>query len=390
LKKEVVVLALGIFIAHVAAAQSSAAPAAPKPATQASSAAPAGKTAGEVMKNVQVLKDVPASQWNGVMAVIAGSLGVSCEHCHAQPYDSDTKKAKQTARSMMKMVREINANNFGGRAEVTCNTCHRGSLQPKAVPALWSKTLDEVAAFKKQQQSDLAANGQTSPPGGGPAPSLPSADRVFAAYRQAVGSSPWKSTHITATTAGDLQPSRTIDIDMVVPDKFLVRVPTPAGENRVITNGDRGWAITPQGRRDLASGDVENLRKNFADQFQPLKHAEAEATGKVTGTEKIGDRTYTVVEAHVSTGLVRLYFDTQSGLLYRAYSENSLADFASAGEVTFEDYRDVNGLKIPFSMTARTPGDRVVLKISEMQINLAMDPAKFDPPPPPPPASSQK
>ena len=38
------------------------------------------KTAGEVMKNVQVLKDAPASEWNSVMFFIAGSLGVGCEH----------------------------------------------------------------------------------------------------------------------------------------------------------------------------------------------------------------------------------------------------------------------------------------------------------------------
>src|SRR5215471_5585379 len=76
--------------------------------------APAEKTAGEAMKNVQVLKDIPESEWNSVMALISGSLGVSCDHCHAQPFDSDTKKPKQTARAMIKMVREINATNFNG------------------------------------------------------------------------------------------------------------------------------------------------------------------------------------------------------------------------------------------------------------------------------------
>src|SRR5215472_18238202 len=100
-------------------------PAAKRPA----SATPAAeKTAGEAMKNVQVLKDIPESQWNSLMFFISGSLGVSCDHCHGQPFDSDTKKAKLTARNMMKMVREINAANFDGRPVVTCNTCHRGSL----------------------------------------------------------------------------------------------------------------------------------------------------------------------------------------------------------------------------------------------------------------------
>jgi hypothetical protein len=46
---------------------------APKPSTPE-------KTAGEAMKNVQVLKDIPASEWNNVMFFISGSLGVGCEH----------------------------------------------------------------------------------------------------------------------------------------------------------------------------------------------------------------------------------------------------------------------------------------------------------------------
>lgn len=385
MKKEVVVLVFGMFLAQAASAQSSAGPAPPKSgagaAPQANSSASAGKTAGEVMKNVQVLKDVPASQWNGVMAFIAGSLGVGCEHCHAQPFDSDAKKAKQTARSMMKMVREINASNFGGRSEITCNTCHRGSLQPRAMPSLWDKTPDEVAAYKKQQQADQTVTAQPSPPAAAPAQPLPSADKVFAAYRQAVGSGPWESTHITATTVGDIQPARTIDIDMVLPDKILVRVATPAGENRFIANGDHGWLVTPQVRRDLSPLELENIRKGFADQFQPLKQTDAEASGKVTGTEKIGNRTYTVVEARLSTGLKRLYFDAQSGLLYRAYSEISVADFGTTPvELTYDDYRNVNGVEMPFTMTARSPGDRAVMKISVMQSNVVMDPARFDPP----------
>ena len=81
--------------------------------------APAEKTAGESLKNVRVLKDVPMRQWNDTMTFIAGSLGVSCAYCHGQPWESDAKTTKQAARKMIQMTREINANNFEGRPEVT-------------------------------------------------------------------------------------------------------------------------------------------------------------------------------------------------------------------------------------------------------------------------------
>jgi len=42
----------------------------------------AGKTAVEVYKNIQVLKDVPADQITPTMRVIARDLDVTCEFCH--------------------------------------------------------------------------------------------------------------------------------------------------------------------------------------------------------------------------------------------------------------------------------------------------------------------
>src|SRR5215831_16643601 len=71
------------------------------------------KTAGETLKNVRVLTDVPVKQWDDTMWFISTSLGVTCDHCHTgQAYESDDRKAKQTARSMIQMTRELNARSF--------------------------------------------------------------------------------------------------------------------------------------------------------------------------------------------------------------------------------------------------------------------------------------
>src|SRR5262249_20271000 len=151
-------------------------------------------------------KNVPASEWTGVMFFISGSLGVGCEHCHAATYDADTKMAKLTARRMMQMVQSINAANFDGRPVVTCNTCHLGSLQPQGVPRLWNKTPDEIAAYKQQLRDDRAGKPATSATSEATSPeSLPTVKQVFEKYRQAVGGAPFKTLHLVATVAGDLQ-----------------------------------------------------------------------------------------------------------------------------------------------------------------------------------------
>src|SRR6185503_13150676 len=57
------------------------------------------KTAEQVYKNIQVFKGLPASQLLGAMNFMAGSLGVSCNHCHVpNQFAKDEKPAKQTAR----------------------------------------------------------------------------------------------------------------------------------------------------------------------------------------------------------------------------------------------------------------------------------------------------
>src|SRR5512146_2696832 len=97
----------------------------------------APKTAEQQFKNIQVLKGIPADQLIPTMQFISASLNVECTFCHVEhQFDKDDKKPKQIARKMVQMQMAINANNFEGHQEVTCNTCHRGSTDPVSVPAI--------------------------------------------------------------------------------------------------------------------------------------------------------------------------------------------------------------------------------------------------------------
>src|SRR5262249_29874821 len=87
-------------------------------------------------KNVKVLTGLTPEELRATMSFMALSLGVTCEHCHVNPWDSDVKKPKQTARAMLEMVRSLNAASFGGRPVVSCETCHRGSIRPRSTPDL--------------------------------------------------------------------------------------------------------------------------------------------------------------------------------------------------------------------------------------------------------------
>jgi len=94
--------------------------------------------------NLQVLpEDISAVELGATMKSFSFATGYRCSDCHlgeeGQPltdYDfaSDEKELKQTARRMLKMLRDINSNHleFRGeqRIEVQCMTCHRGVSKP--------------------------------------------------------------------------------------------------------------------------------------------------------------------------------------------------------------------------------------------------------------------
>src|SRR5690348_1332589 len=99
-------------------------------------------------KNLKVLpQDISGAQLLGTMKFFAQSLGVRCTYCHVgqegQPlssfdFASDAKAHKDTARGMLRLVKEINGDlpAITGEADskVTCFTCHRGSTSPATMP----------------------------------------------------------------------------------------------------------------------------------------------------------------------------------------------------------------------------------------------------------------
>ncbi len=93
------------------------------------------QTASEKFKNVKtVMKDLPASQFLDDMRFFTFSLGVNCQFCHTEDFASDEKRTKATARMMIGMTHNINAENFKGREQVRCYTCHQGHQEPVRVP----------------------------------------------------------------------------------------------------------------------------------------------------------------------------------------------------------------------------------------------------------------
>jgi photosynthetic reaction center cytochrome c subunit len=402
-------------------AQAPAAGGAPQlPATAANEK---GKTAGEFYKNVKVLKDVPAAEIHPAMEYITTALGVGCGYCHVPgKFDSDDRHDKNVARSMIKMTIALNATVFDGKRELTCYTCHRG--QAKGAPTLvfpgetapTGRTAGEIFPALAVQDistidaslspSKAPATVQSGPPAARPpAPpsTLPAADDVFSKYAQALGGDAaiGKLQSLVEKGTVDMlvppppQPQGApapapamgtvpAEIDRKLPGKAVLSMQFPGRPpNLEGTDGTISWT----GAREETGGELA-LHKEIADFPAGLKFRESHTKVQVDAMAKIGDRdAYRVVGTRPDgMAIDLLYFDAQTGLLLRSYTTMQSVLGGYPEETNYGDYRDVSGLKVPFTMgVVSAEGDRT-FKWTQVDVNASVDDSRFAIPPPPPPA----
>ncbi len=346
---------------------------------RAQSAASSGpKTAVQQFKNIQVLKDIPADQLIPAMQFITASLGVECEFCHVQgAFEKDDKKPKQTARKMMEMMITINQENFDGKREVTCYSCHRGSINPVATPVVM--TADSKPAIAEPKEIDEAQAKET----GGP-----TAEQLVDKYVKAVGG----TSAIEKITSRVLKGTITfgdrnvpIEIYSKDPGKRVSITHTPDGDNITAFDGHEGWlGILGHPLHDMHGPDIDGASMDADLQFAAHLNAMF-SEAKVQGKEKIdGHDAYVVVGPRQGKTPLRLYFDEQSGLLVRLVRQGETPLGELPTQIDYADYREAGGVKIPFRWTLARPSGRFTIQVSDVKENVPVDDAKFAKPAPPP------
>jgi photosynthetic reaction center cytochrome c subunit len=341
-------------------------PAADNAADNSSSSASV-KNTEEVFKNIQVLKGAPSSQLIPAMEFISSSLGVECSFCHVEGhFEKDDKKAKKTARNMMKMMLSLNQNNFEGRRELTCYSCHRGAPNPIATPIVDTEMQPEVAAASEAQK--LPTN-------------LPTASQLIDGYIQALGGAAAieKITSRVEKSAANFHgQSGSVEVFTQAPEKQALVRHLPEGDTVVAFDGHTGWFSFP-GRptRDMQNSDMEAARMD-ADLHFALHIREMFPELRVEYPETIGARqTYVLFCIREGRPPMKLYFDEHSGMLVRLvrYSESPLG--RNPTQIDYADYRDVDGVQIPFRVISSEPGNRSTLQIDSVQQNVPIDEARF-------------
>jgi len=338
--------------------------------SDAAQTAPVGKKASEQYKNVQVMKDMPADQLVPSMQFITVSLGVECEACHVEGApEKDDKQMKVTARKMMQMQMDINKASFNGNRQVTCNTCHRGAEQPASIPVV----LDADAPNTPRTPP--------GPPAAGVTP--PTADQVLDKYLQAVGGPDAVAKITSRVEKGNILVGTNkipVDVFAKAPNKRVTVSHGQNGDSFTAFDGSAGWmGNTGRPARDMTAAESANsmIDSDFA-LAADLKSKQTFKQFRMGRPEKIGDKDmYVLTSRAPGMPTVRFYFDEQTGLLARLVKYTDVGLGVMPVQIDYSDYRDADGIKIPFRWTLARPNGRFAIQIDSVQQNVPVDDAKF-------------
>ena len=198
----------------------------------------------------------------------------------------------------------------------------------------------------------------------------PEVETILKKYEEAVGgreafgrlSTRVSKGRIEGAYAG-MKVSGTVEVFEKSPDRYLALVDVSGlGVIRRGFTGEYGYMQMPMfGFRRVEGGELAEMRREarwgWGEDLRSLF-----ASMKLKGKEEVAGAEAFLVEATTAEGAtVRLYFDARTGLLVRR------------DQTYFEDFREVDGLKLPF----RVRDEFSIITFGEVKHNLTLEDARF-------------
>jgi hypothetical protein len=147
-------------------------------------------------------------------------------------------------------------------------------------------------------------------------------------------------------------------------------------------DGTAGYLIdTLQGNRDITGNQLENM-KNAVFPTPLIGYKDRGATLELAGKEKIGERDAFVLVLKPKTGSAsRQYIDAETYLPMKTVIKVDVPKFGAVEQTTeLSDYRDVDGVKVPFAVKATSAVQSSTVVITRVEHNANIDEALFSKP----------
>ncbi len=210
----------------------------------------------------------------------------------------------------------------------------------------------------------------------------PTVDQIIENYVTALGGKAAieKTTSLVlkGSWASEIK-SGTVEIYTKVPNKGLRVMQVPGfGQIRDGFDGSVGWNEEPQAGVKVISGQELSVIRRTSEFHQELKLRKLYPMVILKGEQNLGARVAYFVEADPGDGTLRqMYFDTKTGLLLRDDLEYDTPEGRMRLSGRFEDYRDIDGVKVPFTQQYFDNGGTLTFKFTEARFNAPLDDAVF-------------
>lgn len=198
--------------------------------------------------------------------------------------------------------------------------------------------------------------------------------------RKAVGT-------VTLTTeAGDLTGPAELYTKAPNKSRALLTIDlTPVGMSETMTidqrfNGTEGWAKNSmQGDTQILGNQLDNMR-NSSFPSSLLTYKEQGTKIELLPKETVGGKELIVLQVTPKAGSVsKMYLDPQTFLVVRSVARISSPEVGELEQTSEQsDYRAVDGVQIPFSVVNTSAVQKITIKLTSVEHNVAMDDAMFN------------
>src|SRR5262245_33834694 len=147
-------------------------------------------------------------------------------------------------------------------------------------------------------------------------------------------------------------------------------------------DGTSGYILDSlQGNREITGNQLENL-KNTGFPTPLMTYKERGATVELAGKEKVDGRdTYVLLFKPKTGSVARTFVDTETYLPARIMIKVDTPETGEVEQTTdLSDYRDVDGIKVPFTIKVSTAGQGFTIAVSKVEHNIKIDEAVFSKP----------
>ncbi len=216
----------------------------------------------------------------------------------------------------------------------------------------------------------------------------PTVDEILDRYVKALGGKEAIQKLTSRVARGDFEipdqgAAGSVEIFSKAPNKRGLTITIDGfGEIKQAFNGTIAWADNPQaGYRELSGAELENQKRN-SDFYQALRFKELFAKLTAGGIQKAGDRDAWLLEADTGSGKPQKYFfDAETHLLIRVETERESPMGGTMTIQTFlDDYKVYDGVKVATTIRQVNPQFTSIMRLKEVQHNVAVDDVRFDKP----------